>query len=228
MKYKLVVFDIAGTTVSDKGNINRAFRDSFDYFGIHVKEEEINQVMGYRKTEAVNMVLDKYVVEMDSEEKKAMAADIHENFELSMISYYHHTSDLQPLPYAEDVFKKLRQEQVKVCLDTGFSRAITQTILKRLGWADHNMIDCVVCSDEVLHARPAPDMIYKIMQQCNVDDVKEVLKVGDTAVDIKEGRNAGCGLVVAVSTGAYTREELLEYSPDYVIDSLKELLPIIS
>jgi phosphoglycolate phosphatase-like HAD superfamily hydrolase len=46
-------------------------------------------------------------------------------------------------------------------------------------------------------------------------------------LDIKEGRNAGCGLVVAITTGAYTPGQLLPYHPDYIINSLLELPALI-
>ena len=32
-----------------------------------------------------------------------------------------------------------------------------------------------------------------------------VAKIGDTAVDIEEGQNAGCRYIVAVTTGIYGR-----------------------
>jgi len=51
-----------------------------------------------------------------------------------------------------------------------------------------------------------------------------VAKIGDTRVDIEEGRNAGCGVVVGLSTGAYTKAQLMKCQPDYIIDSL-DLLP---
>ena len=46
-------------------------------------------------------------------------------------------------------------------------------------------------------------------------------------MDIEEGRNANCGLVVAVTTGAYTREQLQQCNPDYIIDSLQQLPALI-
>jgi phosphoglycolate phosphatase-like HAD superfamily hydrolase len=46
-------------------------------------------------------------------------------------------------------------------------------------------------------------------------------------VDIEEGRNAGCGIVVGVTTGAYTRDQLEAYHPDHIIDGLQELELII-
>ena len=65
------------------------------------------------------------------------------------------------------------------------------------------------------------------MAQLRIDDAREVAKVGDTKVDIEEGRNAGCGLVVAVTTGAYTREQLEQYYPDHIIDSLQQFPALI-
>ncbi len=62
------------------------------------------------------------------------------------------------------------------------------------------------------------------MQDLKISYPENVAKVGDTKVDIEEGKNAGCGIVVAVTTGAYTREQLAKYHPDHIIDSL-ELLP---
>jgi phosphoglycolate phosphatase-like HAD superfamily hydrolase len=66
-------------------------------------------------------------------------------------------------------------------------------------------------------------MVKAIMQHLQIADSSAIVKVGDTPVDIQEGRAAGCGLVVSVTTGANTRSELEQYQPDYIIDSLQEL-----
>jgi phosphoglycolate phosphatase-like HAD superfamily hydrolase len=71
-------------------------------------------------------------------------------------------------------------------------------------------------------------MIEVLMADLGIDSPARVLKVGDTEVDVEEGRNAACGKVVSVTTGAYTREQLLPYQPDFIIDDLEELLPIIN
>ncbi|MND98460.1 hypothetical protein D3C80_908120 [compost metagenome] len=65
-------------------------------------------------------------------------------------------------------------------------------------------------------------MIRKMMDNAGVKE-NEVAKVGDTEVDINEGINTGCLYVIGVTTGAFTREELLPYKPTHIIDSLKEL-----
>jgi phosphoglycolate phosphatase-like HAD superfamily hydrolase len=66
-------------------------------------------------------------------------------------------------------------------------------------------------------------MIHQLMKQFGVESPAAVMKIGDTMVDIQEGRMAACGLVLAVTTGAYTRSQLAEYTPDHILDSLDEI-----
>ena len=141
-----------------------------------------------------------------------------------MVVFYETYEGLSPLPFAEKVFLELQNNKIKVALNTGFTRVITAPILKRLGWDTASFIDAVICSDEVPEGRPHPYMIEQLMQMLNISYPENVAKVGDTKVDIEEGQNAGCGMVVAVTTGAYTKEQLVKYQPDHIIDSL-QLLP---
>jgi phosphonatase-like hydrolase len=226
-KIALVVFDIAGTTVSDAGNINDCFRDAFAEAGIEVESAEVDTVMGYRKIDAVRIIVEKYS-KFEGAENEKLIDSIHVRFNELMVAFYQETETLVPLPYAAEIFKWLQERQIKVALNTGFTRVITNALLTRLGWNNHPDIDRIVCSDEVLEGRPASYMIQYLMSELQVSDVKEVVKVGDTEVDIKEGRHAGCGRVIAVTTGAYTRAQLEQYQPDHIIDSLEQLTTILN
>ena len=57
---KLVVFDIAGTTVLDKRNVAIAFMDAVKKYGLSVPEAMVNKVMGFRKIDAITSLLDKF------------------------------------------------------------------------------------------------------------------------------------------------------------------------
>lgn len=46
--------------------------------------------------------------------------------------------------------------------------------------------------------------------------------IGDTILDIKTARHLGAK-VIAITTGANTRDELASYKPDYIIDQYKDL-----
>lgn len=223
MRTALVVFDMAGTTVSDKGNVNKAFRDALAEENIRVSIEEVNTLMGYRKIEAITRMVVKQLSSLTAAEQTTLIEKIHDRFNQIMVDFYQSDADLKPLPFAEEIFRLLQDRGIKVALNTGFTRVITDVILQRLAWDRTTLINTTICSDEVPEGRPHPFMIQSIMQQLGITDAKEVIKVGDTEVDVNEGRNAGCGFVVAVTTGAYTREHLQHYHPDVIIDSLQEL-----
>jgi phosphonatase-like hydrolase len=220
--YSLVVFDMAGTTVRDKGNVAESFINALALHNINVPVEEVNKVMGWRKKEAIKMLLQKFHT-VD----EALIETIHEQFTQNMIAFYKNDGELQPLPFAEDVFTTLRNQNIKIALNTGFTKAITDVLLEKLNWQNGNVVDDVIASDEVKEGRPHPFMIQELMKRHRIEDTSSVVKVGDTEVDVLEGRNASCGLVVAVTTGAYTRKALEEYHPDKIIDSLHELPSLI-
>lgn len=225
MSIQLVVFDMAGTTITDRANVIETFRESFLTAGIEVSAADVDKVMNYKRSEAIKIIVDQYA--LDLSEDSRVVEDIHDVFIGKMASFYENDPELQPLPNAESTFKLLKERGIKVALNTGFTRCITNPILERLGWDNTSLIDSIICSDEVPEGRPYPYMIHSLMQQLRVADVRDVAKVGDTELDIKEGRNAGCGLVIAVTTGAYSLSQLLPYSPDYIINSLLELPALI-
>ena len=225
--YSLVVFDMAGTTVRDKGNVADSFIRAFQQFGIEVPEEEVNKVMGWRKMDAIQLLLSKYYTGK-LEENKVLVDQIHDVFIDNMVTFYERDEDLQPMEHAEELFTSLHERNIKVALNTGFTRRITDVILKKLEWDKSKLIDYVIASDEVPEGRPYPFMIQQLMQYSGIANAADVVKVGDTEVDVQEGRNAGCGLVVSVTTGAYTKEQLQGYQPDHIIDSLSELPALMS
>ncbi len=223
-KPALVVFDIAGTTVSDPGNVAKSFIDAFADDGYTIHFEDAQRVMGYKKTDAVAMLLRQKGGDYLNNN---LVERIHQSFNDKMIRYYQTAPDLKPFEDTEPVFKWLHANGIRVVLNTGFIRKITEVILDRLGWRTGYLIDAVVSSDEVENGRPAPDMIRMIMRYFGITDPGLIVKVGDTESDMEEGRQAGCGLVIGVTTGAYTREALEKCKPDYVLDRLMALKDIL-
>lgn len=225
-KVELVVFDIAGTTVEDNGEIAIAFQEALKAFGYKIPVEKINPLMGYKKTEAIKRLLKEYEIKKEKISTEYIQK-IHQLFLERMTQFYSTTKNLRPLPSAEEVFTSLKGKNILVGLDTGFSKQITDIIVNRLGWIENKMVDYVISSNEVIAGRPFPYMIEEIMHKAKLRDTKKVIKVGDTEVDIKEGKNAGCLYSIGITTGAFTKEELTEYNPSFIIDDLKEIITII-
>lgn len=225
MGIKLVVFDIAGTTLYDNDFVNIAFRNAMQSSGYEITQREVNDVMGLKKPQAIRMMLEKRMPSENITEQ--MIDDIHQVFLKNMINFYKNDPDIREIEGASHVFRTLKENGIKVALDTGFSRDITQTIIDRIGWERDGLIDASLCSDEVPAGRPHPYMIEKIMQQLGIDDTKTIAKVGDTPSDLEEGNNAGTRFVIGVTSGAYTKEELLQYPHTHVVNSINDILEIV-
>lgn len=226
MGISLVVFDIAGTTVKDNNNVGRAFQEALAQFGFEVPLEQINFLMGYEKHEAIRTILVRSG-KKEEDLEVGLIEQIHKVFVELMISYYETTDDLSPLENVESTFLTLKKMGVHVALNTGFSRNITEIIVRRLGWFDSLLVDEIISSDEVEKGRPDPEMIQQLMRKLNIAGPQDVMKVGDTEVDVNEGLNANCKYVVAVTTGAYTREELEKHAPTHIIDNIADILPLV-
>jgi len=224
--FKLVVFDIAGTTVKDNGSVAFAFITAFKQNQFTISEEAVNKVMGFRKKDAILMLLKEFYPG-EIVNGNEIVEKIHDAFTWNMINHYENDPVIEPQPFAEQTFSQLKQKGLKVALNTGFTRVITNIVLTRLSWNKNKEIDYVISSDEVANGRPHADMIEKIMRTLDVSEKSGVVKVGDTEVDVEEGRNAGCGLVVGITTGALNRKQLEQYKPDKIIDSLSELPSLI-
>jgi phosphonatase-like hydrolase len=223
MPFKLAVFDIAGTTVADDNAVAVAFKNAFDTYGFSINEEDVKPLMGYKKPVAIQIMLEKLGAEFDEE----LVGDIHNEFEVAMLDHYEYSPDVRAMPGAENIMQELKEKGIRIALNTGFSKSIADTIMSRLQWMEKGLVDDYIASDEVEEGRPQPFMIQALMLRAGIVDAAEVLKIGDTEVDINEGRNAGCSMVVAVTTGAFTKDQLAPYKPDYIIDDLSQLLALI-
>jgi len=73
-----------------------------------------------------------------------------------------------------------------------------------------------------------PDMILYAKDKLNIADTKKIVKIGDSCIDIEEGKNAGCLLNIGITTGAQTETQLMQAKPDYIVHSLTAMLEIIA
>lgn len=227
MPIELVVFDLAGTTVKDNKDVHRMLQKALAQYGVNISIEDANGVMGIPKPVAIRRLLEKRYVG-----PRPITADwiaeIHEVFVKGMINFYKTDPSVGEKAGVYNTFRKLKQSKLKVVVDTGFDRQITDPLLERLGWKKENLIDASVTSDEVERGRPYPDLIFKAMALTNINDVKNVAKVGDTASDMQEGNAAGCGWVIGVTTGAFSKAQLEQEKHTHLIENVQEVLEIFN
>lgn len=202
---KLVIFDLAGTVIEDAGQVPAAFAAALRDYEIEVTSDSIRQVRGASKREAIQRF-----VERKLGGKKAgvpaLTEEIYKSFRGILAGMYE-KDGVREIAGATEAFSWLQQRGVRVALNTGFDRTITELLVHSMSW-DKDLINSVICGDDVAQGRPAPYLIFRAMEKSEVTSVHQVTNVGDTVLDLQAGHNAGVRHNIGVLSGAHTKEQL--------------------
>ncbi|MBP6827262.1 MAG: HAD hydrolase-like protein [Saprospiraceae bacterium] len=229
----LIVFDMAGTTVRDNHEVLHCFSEACRQAGLTADDKRLNALMGVSKLEVFQLLWREELGE--DTDSGVIAVKSGETFRLfcSILEDYYRSHSVEPTEGALDVFNFLHDRGIKIALNTGFYRTVTDIILNKLGWlagldAQYvggigSQINFSITSDEVPMGRPEPYMIQKAMSVFGITDPGRVVKIGDTPVDLAEGRRAGVAYSIAVTNGTHTREELEVLDNDGLLGALSEL-----
>lgn len=219
---RLAIFDMAGTTVHEDNLVYKAVRTAINEKGYDFTLEEVLAAgAGKEKLQAIKSVLALKGIHDD-----VLAVGIFDRFRVLLEASYR-TEPITGQPYAKELFHALRARGVQVVMNTGYDRKTAESLIEKIGWVKGDDFDGLVTASDVTKNRPQPDMILLAMQQQGVTDAQQVLKVGDSIIDIEEGRNAGCRFSIGITTGAHTFDQLETAAPDFILRSLQELLPIV-
>jgi phosphonatase-like hydrolase len=197
---QLVAFDLTGTTVHDDGQIAGAFRTALAAHDILLDDAALDRLRGRRKRDTIAALLP------PSRSRWALQDAIYRAFGDALQRAFV-TRPPREIDGARRTFETLHADGMKVAITTGLDREVTYRIVEALGWTDH-VLDTIVCGDDVVHGRPAPDLIITAMTRCRVRHTAAVMSVGDTVADLEAGAAARAGWNVGVLTGAHGRERL--------------------
>jgi phosphonatase-like hydrolase len=215
---RLVVSDMAGTTVKDSGEVAQAFSAALADHGIEASAAQINAVRGASKRGAIaTLVAPGHESKYGTDAARVEA--VYDSFKSHLQRVF--TREAQPVAGAVETFAWLREHHIKLALNTGFDRDITELLIDALGW--RKVADVVICGDDVPQGRPAPYMIFRAMEATATIDVRQVLNIGDTVSDLQAAFNAGVAVSVGVLSGAHTREQLAREAHTTLIDSVAAL-----
>lgn len=106
---KLVICDMAGTTINDRDEVYRVLREATERAGARYSDAQFQEYMGTEKRWAIIKLLE--IGGVESTENPP-----------------------EPLPGVVDTLTSLREQGVQVGLTTGFSRGIVDIILDSMGW----------------------------------------------------------------------------------------------
>ncbi|MFE1412924.1 phosphonatase-like hydrolase [Streptomyces sp. NPDC058746] len=221
---RLVVLDMAGTTVADGGLVERAFERAAGHLGVEpgsadhaAKLQYVRDTMGESKISVFRHLFG--TEELARRANSAFEQAYGELVDAGLIS---------EIPGARAAIEQLRAEGRTVVLTTGFARVTQDAILDALGW--QGLADLTLCpADAGGRGRPYPDMVLAAFLRTGaVDDVRGIVTAGDTAYDMLSGTRAGAGTVAGVLTGAHERAALTRHGATHVLGSVAELPALLA
>ena len=219
--FKMVVFDMAGTTVNEDNVVYKTLQKAISSHGIAVDLKEVlEHGAGKEKLQAIQDIAALHG------HSPAFAKAVYEDFKPALKTAYKNLK-VSAFHGVEETFKILRAHNVQIVLNTGYDKKTAQGLIKKLGWSISEEYDLLVTANDVEKSRPEPDMIFFAMEQLNIANAAQVVKIGDSVVDIKEGKNAGCGLSIGITTGAQTHDQLKAAEPDYILDHIAQLTGLL-
>jgi phosphoglycolate phosphatase len=125
----------------------------------------------------------------------------------------------KPFTDLQKLFLNIHKLGIKIAIATTDDSDPTCTMLEAFGVKD--FVTTMVCADDGIPAKPAPDMVTTICQRMNVHPC-DVMVVGDTVADLQMARSAGAGYVIGVLSGVGSLSNLTPLA-DILIDTIDTL-----
>lgn len=215
MASPIVCLDMAGTVVNDGGSVQDAFTQALSAVAEPTTDEITNYIqatMGQSKIEVFTALL-------GDEQQAKLATEAFDEAYLAGVA----AGSASLIPGARQALERLRDAECLICLTTGFSPRIRRALIDKLELGDQIDVSLSPADAFGRRGRPAPDMLLTALIQLSGSSVRDLVVCGDTASDIRTGRNAGAGLLVGVLTGAHSRSELIAERPDLIAESVADL-----
>lgn len=210
---KAVFFDVDGTIVASKDLLLKAFNLALVGIGEEPVDEKIFEMAKSKELGTISH----YIVSVlgKSEKKAKMYALFMANYEKLL------KNEVELIPGTLEIFQKLRENGIKIGIQTTQYRAMLDIILNKFTLNP----DASVARDEVVDKKPAPDQILKLCELLSVSP-EESLVVGDWIGDIEAGR-AAWAQTLGVLTGLSTGDELAAAGADNVFQDINSVIQIV-
>jgi len=214
---QLVVLDVGGTLIEDRGDVVATLQSTMAKRGIVVSAPDIGPWRGAAKRAVVQHFVDLRSKKNDAD-RQALVDEIYRDFNAQLNETYR---TVPPIAGTEEAIRKLRENGYLLATTTGFDREIVVPIFRRLGWEKY--FAAIVASNDVSRGRPSPYMLFHAMEMAQVDSVAAVMAVGDTPLDLQAANNGGLRGMVGVLSGAGTEEQLRREPHTHLLASVASL-----
>ena len=210
---KLIIYDLDGTLIDSRRDIADAVNWTLKELGLgELPMERVSAFVGSGVKNLMRHALEETKVEP--------SPFLGRSIKLFRRRYGEHLLDhtllYPPVRKVLEFFKERKQAVI-----TNKPEDFSLEILQGLGI--HSYFFRVVGGDRGFPKKPAPESLLEILRETRTSP-QEAILVGDSAIDIETGRNAGVK-TLGVTYGFGSREEIQRSRPDGILDDLEELIP---
>ena len=212
LKYQGILFDLDGTLVDSLELILSSYRHTMSrYLGREMPDEEWLNTMG----KPLRVQLQSF-------------ADTPEQLEAMFHTYIAHNEAnhrrlIQPFPRAKETVTALKQAGYKLAVVTSKIKDHALRELRTVGL--EGLFDGLVSASDVQRPKPDAQPVVLALQGIGVA-AAEALVVGDSLYDLLSARAANVDSAAAL-WGPFDRIRLAPGKPDYWLDDVAELLPLL-
>ncbi|MBS4190327.1 pyrophosphatase PpaX [Bacillus sp. FJAT-49705] len=205
-----VLFDLDGTLIDTNELIISSFLHTLgSYYPDKYKREDVLPFMGPTLTETFASINPEKLDEMIA---------MYREFNLSK-----HDQLVKEFPTVFETVRTLKESGYKIAI---VSTKIHKNIEKGLKLTKlDQFFDVVIALDHVQKPKPDPEPILKALDLLG-SKPEEAIMVGDNSYDILGGKNAGTK-TAGVAWSAKGKEHLMGFEPDYILDTMADLLDIL-
>lgn len=208
--FKAVVFDFDGTLADTKEDITKAVQEALSDIGCVVDDHFVERRIGLGGRLVIKEALeDNKISYNDSLIEKLVARAVRARLKF-----------LNGVKLFDGAFELLGalHNRIRIALATMSSRDAIDILLRERGLAKY--FEVVISADEVMKPKPAPEIFLKCADKLGLDP-KDCVVVEDSVFGVQAAKAAGMKCV-AVSSGAYTAEELRSKGSDLVVTSIND------
>ncbi|MDZ5474130.1 pyrophosphatase PpaX [Bacillus sp. 31A1R] len=205
-----ILFDLDGTLIDTNDLIIQSFLHTLEkYYPSKYKREDVLPFIGPTLRETFGSMDEAKVDEM---------IQTYRTFNLS-----NHDNLVKEYEGVFETIQILKEQGFKIGIVTS---KVSDVVLKGLQLTKlDQFFDVVVALDHVEKAKPDPGPIFMALEQLG-STPEEALMVGDNHHDVLAGKNAGVK-TAGVAWTVKGREYLQGYGPDFMLDNMRDLLPIV-
>lgn len=207
--FKAVIFDWDGTLADTRAAIVVSFQQVLKEVGIEVPDSYIERRMGIGASETFREILREAGREVD----EALVKQLVERKSRRQVSL---KDKVKLFPGALELLEVLNGK-IRIGLASMNSRTVINALIKAKDL--ERFFQTVTTAEDITNSKPHPEIFLKCAEQLNVFPSGCVV-VEDSLFGVQAAKAAGMGCI-AVTTGAYSKNELKVENPDLIVATLQ-------